>query len=97
MNQSRNWWARQGSNLSDPIDSVEGDSDRRRDGRVKVGEQAGADSDLALYLSHNYGTCIRPICHCRATHVWHGTSCLHWAPTKAKTWEELVEEMRGRA
>lgn len=53
------------------------------------------DPGLAAYIADNYGRCIRSVCYCRETHVWHGTSCLHWQSVKAETWEQFAVEMKA--
>ena len=59
------------------------------------------ESDLAVYLSENYGHCNLGSDKCYhgpgpqcLSRMWRGTGCPHWKPTTARNWEELAVEMR---
>ena len=45
--------------------------------------------NLKTYLDEHYGQCSHKPCKCIRT-GWIGTSCEHWEPTKATTWNELA-------
>lgn len=49
------------------------------------------------YFANNYGVCrLGDDCHCvRNLGAWLGTVCAQWEPTKAKSFEELMEEARA--
>jgi hypothetical protein len=50
------------------------------------------------YFRNNYGQCrLGNDCHClRNLGNWLGALCAQWEPTKATSWEELMEEARAR-
>ena len=54
-----------------------------------------SEGTVASYLADNYGVCAKgALCRCLASGQHHGWWCPHWTPVVAKTWEELVEEVR---
>lgn len=54
-----------------------------------------AESDeLVAYLRNTYGNCRLEVCNC-LKQGWHNNDCPYWQPTSARTWDELLIEMRG--
>lgn len=49
------------------------------------------------YFINNYGRCrLGDACHCvRELATWRGSICAQWEPTKARSFEELMEEARA--
>lgn len=49
------------------------------------------------YFINNYGHCLLGEgCHClRNLGAWRGAICAQWEPTKARSFEELMEEARA--